>query len=110
MLRPYWRHYYTGTQGLVFVLDSTDESKLPAVLSELQILAVDEQLRDIPFVVFANKTDNLNILITQNHFEEKLNLGNILKGRTWKLILGSAKTGEGCEEAISFLVSTMKQW
>lgn len=43
-LRPYWRHYYTGTQGVVFVVDASDRERLPLAALELRSLANDEQL------------------------------------------------------------------
>jgi len=43
-LRPYWRHYYTGTQGVLFVLDASDRERLPLATLELKSLAQDEQL------------------------------------------------------------------
>lgn len=29
-IRALWRHYYEGTQGIIFVVDSNDEDRLPA--------------------------------------------------------------------------------
>jgi hypothetical protein len=43
-LRPYWRHYYTGTQGVVFVVDASDRERLSLAALELRSLANDEQL------------------------------------------------------------------
>ncbi|WP_368738636.1 ADP-ribosylation factor-like protein, partial [Acinetobacter baumannii] len=34
-IRPLWRHYYTGTQGLVFVVDSKDEARIDEAKQEL---------------------------------------------------------------------------
>ena len=27
-IRPLWRHYYTGTQGVIFVVDSNDRDRI----------------------------------------------------------------------------------
>lgn len=43
-LRPYWRHYYTGTQGVLFVVDAADRARLPLAALELKSMAADEQL------------------------------------------------------------------
>ncbi|RYG44357.1 hypothetical protein EON67_11835, partial [archaeon] len=56
-LRPYWRHYYTGTQGILFVVDATARDALESVALELQAVAKDEQLQGVAIVVCANKTD-----------------------------------------------------
>lgn len=43
-LRPYWRHYYTGTQGIIYVVDATDAARLELATLELRTLAKDDQL------------------------------------------------------------------
>jgi GTPase SAR1 family protein len=43
-LRPYWRHYYTGTQGVAFVVDASDSARLELAAAELKTLAMDDQL------------------------------------------------------------------
>jgi signal recognition particle receptor subunit beta len=54
-LRPYWRHYYTGTQGILFVVDACDGGRLDMAAAELRSLAADEQLAAAPIVVLVNK-------------------------------------------------------
>ncbi|WP_411025175.1 ADP-ribosylation factor-like protein, partial [Salmonella sp. s54836] len=34
-IRPLWRHYYTGTQGLIFVVDSADRERVDEARVEL---------------------------------------------------------------------------
>lgn len=43
-LRPYWRHYYTGTQGILYVVDASDPARVELAATELRALAADEQL------------------------------------------------------------------
>lgn len=43
-LRPYWRHYYTGTQGVVYVVDAADRERVDVAAAELTALASDDQL------------------------------------------------------------------
>lgn len=56
-IRPLWRHYYTGTQGLVFVVDSTDRDRIDEAKSELQKILQDREMKDCLLLVFANKQD-----------------------------------------------------
>eukprot|EP00971_Amphidinium_carterae_P292569 5808200-Amphidinium_carterae.2 len=28
-IRPLWQHFYEGTQGIIFVVDSSDEARMP---------------------------------------------------------------------------------
>lgn len=56
-IRPLWRHYYTGTQGLVFVIDSQDRDRIDEARQELHRILSDREMRDCLLLVFANKQD-----------------------------------------------------
>ena len=56
-IRPLWRHYYTGTQGLVFVVDSTDRDRIDEAKQELHRILSDHEMKDCLLMVFANKQD-----------------------------------------------------
>ena len=56
-IRPLWRHYYTGTQGLVFVIDSQDRDRIDEAKQELYRILQDREMKDCLLLVFANKQD-----------------------------------------------------
>lgn len=56
-IRPYWKNYYDNTDGLVFVVDSSDDARLSEVTDELNMLLAEEALAKVPLLVFANKQD-----------------------------------------------------
>ncbi|VDK82162.1 unnamed protein product [Dibothriocephalus latus] len=56
-IRPLWRHYYTGTQGLIFVVDSADRDRIEEAQIELHRIANDKEMQDAIILVFANKQD-----------------------------------------------------
>ncbi len=56
-IRPYWKNYFENTDGLVYVVDSSDEIRLQECSEELQALLVEENLVKVPMLVFANKQD-----------------------------------------------------
>ncbi len=56
-IRPLWRHYYTGTQGLVFVVDSADVDRMDEARQELHKIVNDREMKDAVILVFANKQD-----------------------------------------------------
>ncbi|XP_008426657.1 ADP-ribosylation factor-like 10 [Poecilia reticulata] len=59
-LRRYWGDYLRRTHILVYVVDSSDRSRLPLAKAELhRLLRVEPQL---PVVVLGNKQDKLNAL------------------------------------------------
>ena len=59
-IRPLWRHYYTGTQGLIFVVDSADIDRLDEAKQELHKIINDREMKDAVILVFANKQDQKN--------------------------------------------------
>ncbi|RUS33712.1 ADP-ribosylation factor family-domain-containing protein [Jimgerdemannia flammicorona] len=56
-IRPLWRHYYTGTQGLIFVVDSQDRDRIDEARQELHRIISDREMKDCLLLVFANKQD-----------------------------------------------------
>lgn len=56
-IRPLWRHYYTGTQGLIFVVDSADRDRIDEARQELHKIVNDREMREVIILVFANKQD-----------------------------------------------------
>lgn len=56
-IRPYWKNYYENTDGLVFVVDSSDEERINECYEELGSLLQEEGLSKVPLLVFANKQD-----------------------------------------------------
>uniref|UniRef100_A0A8C6P1Z5 ADP-ribosylation factor 5 n=1 Tax=Nothobranchius furzeri TaxID=105023 RepID=A0A8C6P1Z5_NOTFU len=57
IIRPLWRHYYTNTQGLIFVVDSNDPERIKEAADELHRMLEEDELTGVPVLVFANKQD-----------------------------------------------------
>jgi len=55
--RSMWSHYYDGTDAVIFVVDSHDRARFKAVKQELHAAMENEYLRNVPFLIFANKQD-----------------------------------------------------
>ncbi|KAJ7514871.1 hypothetical protein O6H91_23G064100 [Diphasiastrum complanatum] len=56
-LRSYWRNYYEQTDGLVWVVDSSDLRRLEDCKLELHGLLQEERLSGASLLIFANKQD-----------------------------------------------------
>jgi len=56
-IRTLWRHYYPNTQGLIFVVDSSDRARVDLAKEELHKMLAEEDLKDAVLLVFANKQD-----------------------------------------------------
>ena len=57
VLREYWSNYFENTDALIFVVDSADKARLKEAGAELSKLICEEQLENVPIIVFANKQD-----------------------------------------------------
>lgn len=100
-LRATWKDYLEGIDVLVYVLDSTDEARLPEAVAELQEVLEDPNMAGVPFLVLANKQeapDALPLLEIRN----RLGLERF-QDRCWDLRACSALTGQGLQEALQSL-------
>ncbi|PKI85688.1 hypothetical protein MVES_000649 [Malassezia vespertilionis] len=100
-IRPLWRHYYTGTQGLIFVVDSRDRARLDEARQELHRILNDHEMRNCVLLVFANKQDVAGA-ISPSELTDKLAL-NAIEDRPWFVHPSCALTGEGLQEGLSWL-------
>eukprot|EP00403_Amphidinium_massartii_P025205 CAMPEP_0178398172 /NCGR_PEP_ID=MMETSP0689_2-20121128/14636_1 /TAXON_ID=160604 /ORGANISM="Amphidinium massartii, Strain CS-259" /LENGTH=181 /DNA_ID=CAMNT_0020018927 /DNA_START=104 /DNA_END=649 /DNA_ORIENTATION=+ len=104
-IRPLWRHYYTGTNGLIFVVDSNDRDRVEDAREELTKMLNEDEMRDAVVLVFANKQDLPNAM-TAAEVTEKLGLHN-LRHRQWFIQSACATTGDGLYEGLDWLSRTL---
>nr|XP_004659936.1 ADP-ribosylation factor-like protein 11 [Jaculus jaculus] len=105
-LRATWKDYLEGTDILVYVVDSTDEARLPEAVAELKKVLRDPNMVRVPFLVLANKQeapDALPLLEIKN----RLGLEG-LRHHCWELRACSALTGQGLPEALRSLRNLLK--
>ncbi|GAB7347528.1 hypothetical protein MBLNU459_g4426t1 [Dothideomycetes sp. NU459] len=123
-IRPLWRHYFSGTQGLIFVIDSNDKDRMDEARTELTRIIQDREMKDALLLVFANKQDingGMSIspvfacrLLTSDpamkpkEVSDALNLNVIAKNHVWKVEPSCATTGEGIFEGLAWLSSHVK--
>merc|ERR1711964_704678 len=80
-IRKLWRHYYQGTDGLIFVIDSSDRDRIEDAREELSNILGDDEMKDAVLLVFANKQDLPNAM-TSTEVSEKLSLQNV-RSQPW---------------------------
>ena len=57
-IRPLWRHYFTNTQALIWVVDSNDPDRLKKEgTRQLATILESSEMKDVLVLVFANKQD-----------------------------------------------------
>ncbi|KAI3656598.1 hypothetical protein MP638_003025 [Amoeboaphelidium occidentale] len=105
-IRPLWRHYYTGTQALIFVVDSQDRERIDEARQELHRILNDREMKDCLLLVFANKQDLANAM-SPAEVTEKLGLQR-MRDRNWYVHPSNALTGEGLFEGLTWLTQNIK--
>ncbi|KAI9812911.1 MAG: ADP-ribosylation factor, Arf Arf6 [Pycnora praestabilis] len=105
-IRPLWRHYFSGTQGLIFVIDSNDRDRIDEARQELHRIISDREMKESLLLVFANKQD-ISGAMTPTEVTEKLKL-NQLKDKIWYVVPSCATTGEGLFEGLGWLSNNVK--
>ena len=72
-LRPLWRHFFQNTQGLIFVVDSSDLERISEARQELSNVLENPEMEGVPVVVIGNKQDIPRALKTHD-IAQKLSL------------------------------------
>ncbi|XP_031560756.1 ADP-ribosylation factor-like protein 15 [Actinia tenebrosa] len=103
-VRKYWQHYYDGSQGVIFVVDSTSsEEDLELAAAELQSALSHPALRDLPLLVLANKQDEKEARSVEK-LEELLDLKTLARNRQWLIKPCSIDKIDDVREALSSFV------
>ena len=106
-IRPLWRHYYEGSDAIIFCIDSNDRERVDLASMELhKLLSVDE-LRSACVLVLANKQD-LPHSMSASEIMEKLELPK-LRGRQWHVQPCVATSGDGLYEGLDWLSATLQK-
>ena len=101
-IRILWKHYFQNTDGLIFVVDSNDRDRMDESAKELEKLLKEEQLKDCPFLIYANKQD-LNGALALGEVTKYLNIGYLGRYIKWIVQGCSGITGQGLKEGIDWL-------
>ena len=105
-IRPLWRHYYQGTDCLIFVVDSNDPQRIEGAADELHKMIQEDELRESIILILANKQDLPNAM-SPAEITDKLRL-HTLRGRQWYIQATCATLGDGLYEGLDWLAATLK--
>jgi small GTP-binding protein len=107
-LRPYWRHYMSGSHGVIFVVDSADRARVEAMQEEFSTVVQDPQLAHAAILVLANKQD-IPGHMGQDEVAELLGVaGACTAQQRWAVQPAVARTGEGLEDGFTWLCANMR--
>jgi len=104
-IRPLWRHFYQGCEGVIFVVDSNDRDRIDDCRQELGKMCAEDELRSLPLLVFANKQDLPNAM-TVVEVSEALGLREGM-GRLYHVQPSIAPGSEGLEEGLAWLTEAI---
>merc|ERR1712032_710565 len=116
LIRPLWRHYYKGSEAVIFVVDSNDRERIDDnglnsnddnVRDQLHSMLADEELNGAALLVFANKQDLPNAM-SVDEITQRLQL-NKLRNREWYIQSSCARSGDGLYEGLDWLSRTLKK-
>ncbi|KAM4824096.1 putative ADP-ribosylation factor-like protein 5C isoform X2 [Urocitellus parryii] len=107
-LRSTWSTYYSNTEFVILVIDSTDRDRLPTTREELYKMLAHEALRDASVLIFANKQDVKDSMTTVE-ISQFLTLSAI-RDHPWHIQGCCALTGEGLVAARPRSGPLMDKW
>eukprot|EP00054_Salpingoeca_dolichothecata_P014682 m.83356 g.83356 ORF g.83356 m.83356 type:complete len:180 (+) comp21116_c0_seq2:95-634(+) len=106
-LRKSWASYYTGTQCLIMVIDSTDRERLGLIKEEMHKMLAHDDLQKARVLVFANKQD-IKGAMPASEISKELNLTS-LKDFSWHIQACCALTGEGLQNGMDWIASQISK-
>ncbi|XP_046374946.1 ADP-ribosylation factor-like protein 5B [Haliotis rubra] len=106
-LRSAWNTYYTNTEFIIIVIDSTDRERLSLTKEELTKMMHHEDLRKTSVLVFANKQD-IKGCMSAAEISQQLSLTSI-KDHVWHIQGCCALTGEGLYQGLEWITNHLKK-
>nr|CCC91694.1 putative ADP-ribosylation factor [Trypanosoma congolense IL3000] len=106
-IRPFWRCYFTDTDAIIYVVDSTDKDRMGVAKHELYNLLDEDELRGSLLLIFANKQDMVGAA-SETEVVQQLGVAS-LTSRTWTIVKSSAKTGDGLIEGMDWLSDKLRE-
>lgn len=105
ILRKLWRHYYSGVDAVIYIVDSNDTERIKLASTELGKVLDHDELRNAAVLVYANKQDLPHSMDLRTVVDE---LGmQHMKKRAWHVQPAVATTGEGLWEGLDWLNSVL---
>lgn len=105
-IRALWKHYFQGTDGIIFVVDATDKERVDEARRELHSMFQDTELRDVALLVLANKQDLPNAMPSEE-LKDKLQFDKLRS--KWYLQPTCATKGSGLYEGLDWLSNELSR-
>ena len=105
--RKIWKNFYDEVDGIMFVIDSSDLSRMKIVKELIQEMDKDIN-KMMPVVFLVNKQDLENCL-SVDQVKNFIELDRFDTNFVWKLVRTISYTGLGIKEGIDFITSELIQ-
>ncbi|KAJ5637576.1 ARF/SAR [Penicillium lividum] len=105
-IRSLGRNYFHNTEGIIFVVDSSDP-RIYQARAELEFLLQQDELKKALLLVVANKQD-LADAMSSTEIYETLDLQNV-RQNNWYIQSASATSGDGLPEGLEWLTINIKR-
>jgi ADP-ribosylation factor-like protein 2 len=103
-IRAYWRNYFESTDGLVWVVDSSDKARMETCRNELFSLLNQEKLAGASLLILANKQDIAGALSSEEIADIlQLRVNKNFANRHWSILPCSAVTGMGLVDGMDWM-------
>lgn len=102
-LRSLWEEYYMHCHGILFIVDSTDKSRLEECCETLLSIVSDDLVTNVPVLMLANKQDCQDSMEVEDVKEIFNKIAEHLSARDSRVLPISAITGEGLTQAIDWI-------
>ncbi|NXD02650.1 ARL14 protein, partial [Certhia familiaris] len=108
-MREFWSNFLEGTDGLLYVVDSSDKHRLEESRREFELILKNESMKNVPVVVLANKQDLPGALNAED-ITRRLRMKKYCSDRNWYVQPCCAITGEGLAEALQRVATFARQY
>lgn len=105
-IRTYWRNYFSSTDALIWVVDSTDRGRMDVCRKALKEVLYAERLQGCPVMVLCNKQD-VSSALSVEEISAAITLTALCSNRKWAVFPCSAMNRQGLDEAFSWLLSEL---
>ncbi len=104
--RNLWGNFFNEVEGIIYVVDTTDQLRLCVAREELKTVMESPSLVKVPVLVLGNKTDIPGATPVAS-VTDTLDLPQLLSGTAWNVIGTSGTSGDGVEEGLRWLLSAL---
>lgn len=107
-IRQLWNYYFSGSNGVIFVVDSNDQRRIETAKEELYRIYRSDELKGVPLLVYANKQD-LPHALSCSKVAQGLELNGLKNCGGWHVQSTCAVSGDGIYEGLDKMVDMLKR-